>query len=107
MAKHTEEINKRFREIIRMENETLNYISEDLDELMDGDDIVFEEPIKTKWHDIHGITYMLVTDKSTDDEIDIPAFYVGEEHHMMLVKDVPYSVALMAYRTVLKMKKQS
>lgn len=106
MAKHTEEINKRFREIIRMENETLNYISEDLDELMDGNFIEFDKPIKTKRYDVHGITYMLVTDKSTDTNIEIPAFRINE-HLNIPVVNAPYEAALMVYRTVLELKKQS
>lgn len=112
MVKHTEEINKRHQKIHYMECETLHDISEDLDELMDGNDIEFDKPIHTygfepKCFDVYGITYMSVTDEDGEVVNDEPAFYVGDEHHIMNVECVPYSVALNVYRTVLKMKKQS
>lgn len=51
MAKRTNKINEREREIVNMECENLRDISEDLDELMDGDDIVFEKSIQTCGND--------------------------------------------------------
>lgn len=104
MAKRTNKINERESEIINMEIENLHDISEDLDELMDGNGIDFEKPIKAKRFDVHGITYMTVTDISTDTNIEIPAFCINE-HLNIPVVNAPYEVALMVYRTVLKMKK--
>ena len=104
MAKRTNKINERVREIVWMECENLHDISEDLDELMDGDDIDFEKPIKAKRLDVHGITYMTVTDKSTDTNIEVPAFRINE-HLIIPVVNAPYEVALEVYRTVLAMKK--
>lgn len=106
MAKRTNKINEREREIVNMECENLRDISKDLDELMNGDDIDFEKPIKTKRFYIHGITYMTVTDISTDTNIEMPAFCINE-HLNIPVVNAPYEVALMVYRTVLAMKEQS
>lgn len=106
MAKRTNKINERESEIINMEIENLRDISEDLDELMNGDDINFEKPIKTKRFDVHGISYMTVTDKSTDTNIEVPAFCINE-HLMIPVVNASYEVALMVYRTVLKIEQQS
>jgi len=112
MAKHTNKINERVKEIVYMECENLHDISEDLDELMDGNDIEFEKPIHTygyesKWYDVYGITYMAVTDEDGEVINELPAFYTGDERHMMFVEQVPYDVAINVYRTVLDMKKQS
>lgn len=106
MAKHTNKINERVKEIVYMECESLHDISEDLDEIMNGYDIDFEKPIKTKRYDVHGITYMTVTDKSTDTNVEVPAFCINE-HLMIPVVNAPYEAALMVYRTVLAMKEQS
>lgn len=100
MAKRTNKINEREREIVNMECKNLRDISEDLNELMDGDDIEFEKPIKTKWFDVHGITYMAVTDNEDEVIEDKPAFYLGDERHMEFIENVPYSVALNVYRSV-------
>ena len=112
MANHTEKINKRHQKIHYMECETLHDISEDLDELMDGNDIEFDKPICTngfesKWFNVYGITYMPVTDEEGEVVNEVPAFYVGYDNHIMNVECVPYSVALNVYRTVLKKKEQS
>ena len=110
MAKHTNEIQKRVNEIIGMKCQTLSDISDDLDELLDGDFIEFEKPIHTygyesKWYDVYGITYMAVTDEDGEVINDLPAFYTGDERHMLFVEQVPYDVALNVYRTVLDMNK--
>lgn len=112
MAKHTNKINERVREIFNMECENRHDISEDLDELLDGDFIDFKRPIHTygyesKWYDVYGITYMAVTDEDGEIINELPAFYTGDERHMLFVEQVPYEVALNVYRTVLDMMKQS
>ena len=112
MAKHTSKINERVKEIVYMQCENLHDISEDLDELLDGNFIDFEKPIHTygyepKWYDVYGITYMAVTDEDGEVINELQAFYTGDERHMLFVEQVPYVVALNVYRTVLDMKKQS
>lgn len=112
MAKHSKKIEERVKEIFYMECENIHDISEDLDELMDGNGIEFENPIHTygydsKWYDVYGITYKTVTDEDGEVINELPAFYTGDEHHMMFVEQVPYHVVLNVYRTVLGMKEQS
>ena len=112
MAKRTNKINERVKEIVYMKCENLHDILEDLDELMDGDFIEFEKPIHTygydsKWYDVYGIAYMAVTDENGEVINDLPAFYTGDERHMMFVDQVPYDVAINVYRAVLDMMKQS
>lgn len=111
MAKHTNEINERVKEIVYMEYENLHDISEDLDEIMNGYEIEFDKPIHTygyesTWYDVYGITYMAVTDKGGEIINELPAFYTGDERHILFVNQVPYEVVINIYRTVLAMKEQ-
>ena len=113
MAKYTDSIRRRNRYIEGLKSECLTEMSKDFDTLMDerGEDIVFEKPISTygydsQWYAVHGVTYMAVTDNEGEVLNELPAFYIGDVHHMEFVENVPYEVALNVYRSVFEMNQQ-
>lgn len=74
----------------------VSVIEYDLDKLMRGNDIVFDEPIMIKSYTIYGITYVSKTNNENLASLNV-AFFVNSKNDKEEIANIPFEVVTAIY----------